>query len=492
MKKKLKVSMILMELVFLVIVVGGSALAYRAFAPWYYSWQKAQMIEEAFDETKRMDMSNLTDSDQAVFESYEADNLVFTICDELFRPVYTTKKNDPEKQIQRNIKVNVGSFARKPKVVTRDARGPESIRLLGRFNQSGTKYYVCIKENMTKIYSSFSYTEDFLLFVVVIALLIGSLVMYWQSRRIAKPIEQIAKISKQIAERDFSVRAEVYKNYEEVNTLALNFNRMADQLQYYIQKLEDSKDTLEQDNDELQAQNEQWERLDQMRKEFVANVSHELKTPLAVISSQMEMLQAMGDKIDREYYFQSIQEEVQKMTDMVGNLLNISALEHKLDNLEKTELNLSEVAEYLLLRYDALFAQKNLKIEKDIEQDCMVLADREYMEQALNNYLMNAFHHTGNGRYIKIALKREEDSIKASVYNEGAQISENEIQKIWESYYQGEKGENRIGFGLYIVRTIINRHGGQYGVVNEKNGVTFWFSVPELKEPLQLKDSSIK
>ena len=481
-----------MELVFLLIVVGGSALVYRAFAPWYYGRQKAVMIEEAFNEVKRMDMTNLEDTDYAVFESYEADNLVFTICDEQFSPVYTTRKKNQELQVHKNIKVNVGSFSKKPKVVIKNVRGPESIRLLGKYLQEGKKYYICIKENMTNVYSSFFYTEKFLVVVVMLALAIGSLVMYWQSRRIAKPIERIAQVSKRMADRDFSVRVEEYNTYQEINILAKNFNLMADQLQYYIKKLESGKDILEQDNGELQAQNLEWERLDQMRKEFVANVSHELKTPLAVISSQMEMLQAMGDKIDREYYFQSIQEEVQKMTDMVGNLLNISALEHQLATMEKTELNLSETVEYLMLKYDALFAQKKLKVKTNIAPDCMVLADREYMEQALNNYIMNAFHHTGNGRRVEVALVREGENIKVSVYNEGENIPENQMKKIWESYYQGEKLQAHIGFGLYIVKTIISRHGGQYGALNKKHGVMFWFSIPELKQPLQLEDSPVE
>ena len=146
--------------------------------------------------------------------------------------------------------------------------------------------------------------------------------MYMQSRRIAKPIEDIARVSQKIAERDFSVRAKEYNNYQEINSLAHNFNTMTDQLQYYIQELEDRKDSLEQFN--------------KMRNDFTANVSHELKTPLAVISSQIELLQTMGDKIDREYYFQSIREEVQKMSDMVGDLLNISSLEHKLEKVEKS------------------------------------------------------------------------------------------------------------------------------------------------------------
>lgn len=119
---------------------------------------------------------------------------------------------------------------------------------------------------------------------------------------------------------------------------------MADEMQDYIQKLESSKDALE--------------RFNKMRNDFTANITHELKTPLAVISGQIELLQAMGDKVDQDYYFSSIREEVQKMSDMVGNLLNISSMEHELENVEKQRLNLSETVEYMMLKYDALFHKR--------------------------------------------------------------------------------------------------------------------------------------
>ena len=167
-----------------------------------------------------------------------------------------------------------------------------------------------------------------------------------------------------------------------------------------------------------------------MRNDFTANVTHELKTPLAVISGQIELLQEMGDKVDQDYYFSSIREEVQKMSDMVGNLLSISSMEHELENVEKQRLNLSETVEYMMLKYDALFHKKNLKIASEIEKDCRILGNREYIEQAAGNY------------------------------------------------YQGEEQAGHSGLGLHIVKTVITMQGGEYGVENEKTGVRFWFSFP--------------
>ena len=299
---------------------------------------------------------------------------------------------------------------------------------------------------MQKAYSALAYTEKFMIFVVAFSLLTGCAVMYWQSRRIARPIEELSRVSQKIAGRDFSVRAKEYETYQEINSLSCNFNSMADELQYYIEKLESSKDALE--------------RFNKMRNDFTANVTHELKTPLAVISSQVELLQTMGDKIDRNYYFDSIREEVSKMSDMVGNLLNISSIEHELETVKKSQLNLSETIEYMVLKYDALIHKKNLKTDVKIEKDCLILANQEYIEQAAGNYIMNAFSHCGAGRHLEISLKKQEGRAVFCVCNDGEAIPEEKRNKIWDKYYQAGETQGHSGLGLHIVKTVITMHGG--------------------------------
>lgn len=466
---KLRVSMLLMELVFLLIVVGGSVFLYNMFAPAYYRHQKSRVIEKAYEEVKRMDLSGIGDEEMETLKNYEEKNLTFTIADENLKPVYTTTLATQnlyrdERQVHRNIIVYRSHFQKDPKVQFWNANGKETLWLFGKFKQGGVKYFVCVKENVQKIYSALFYTEKFLMFVVIFSLCTGCAVMYWQSRRIAKPIEELSGVSQKLAERDFSVRAKDYGSYQEISSLAHNFNTMADEMQYYVQKLESSKDTLE--------------RFNKMRNDFTANITHELKTPLAVISGQIELLQAMGDKVDQDYYFSSIREEVQKMSDMVGNLLNISSIEHELENVEKKRLNLSETIEYMMLKYDALFHKKNLKIKSYIEKDCIILGNREYVEQAAGNYIMNAFSHCGEGRYMKISLEKRDGKAIFSVYNDSEPLTEEESRRIWEKYYQGEEATGHSGIGLHIVKTVITMQGGECGVENIKKGVKFWFSFP--------------
>lgn len=227
------------------------------------------------------------------------------------------------------------------------------------------------------------------------------------------------------------------------------------------------------------------ENLVQMQKDFVANISHELKTPLAVISGQVEMLQSMGEGIDRDYYFSSIREEIDKMSDMVGNLLEITNIEHHMEEMELSDVNLSDMMEYMLLKYDALFRQNKLRLRTELAKDCIVRANHMYLEQAINNYIMNAFQHTAQGCEIGIRLTREQKYAVLSVYNEGKRIEPENMERIWQGFYMGPQDRSRMksrkmanaGLGLYLVKKIVEQHQGSCGVENKEKGVEFWIKL---------------
>lgn len=226
-------------------------------------------------------------------------------------------------------------------------------------------------------------------------------------------------------------------------------------------------------------------QLMERQREFVANISHELKTPLAVVSSQVEMLEIAGDKIDRSYYYGSIREELDKMSKMVGELLDFSMLDNRMSSMEMSRVNVSELAEYLMLRYDAIFQKNEIKVEKEIEQNCFVFGNRMYLERAVNNYLMNAFQHTEQGKKIRLSVKTEKQWLRLEVYNDGEQIQEDQMEHIWDSFYTSSRkkelsleGERNIGMGLFMVRKIVEKHQGSCGAENKENGVLFWMKLP--------------
>ena len=241
---------------------------------------------------------------------------------------------------------------------------------------------------------------------------------------------------------------------------------------------------------EKQSKQSDYQLLESQR-EFVANISHELKTPLAVVSSQVEMLEIAGDKIDRTYYYSSIQEELDKMSRMVGELLDFSMLDNQMSAMEMSRVNVSEMVEYLLLRYDAVFRKNEIKIEQNVEKKCLVYGNRMYLERAANNYLMNAFQHTEQGKCIRVTLKKVKKRIRLEVYNDGELIKEDQIEHIWDSFYTtsqkktpvtSENNVRNVGLGLFVVRKIVTKHKGTCGVSNQENGVLFWIQIPELTE----------
>ena len=244
----------------------------------------------------------------------------------------------------------------------------------------------------------------------------------------------------------------------------------------------------EEKNRKKQSRQSDYQLLESQR-EFVANISHELKTPLAVVSSQVEMLEIAEDKIDRPYYYASIREELDKMSKMVGELLDFSMLDNQLSVMKRSRVNVSELLEYLMLRYDALFQKNEIKVEQKIVKNGYVYGNRMYLERAVNNYLMNAFQHTQQGKGITVTLKRERQFLRLEVYNDGETIPEERMDHIWDSFYTSSRKKKpsaqdvgNIGLGLFVVRKIVENHEGSCGVENKECGVTFWMELPEMKE----------
>lgn len=201
------------------------------------------------------------------------------------------------------------------------------------------------------------------------------------------------------------------------------------------------------------------------------------------------MLEIGEDKIDRPYYYASIREELDKMSKMVGELLDFSMLDNQMSAMEISRVNVSELLEYLLLRYDAMFRKNEIKVNSDLAANCYVYGNRMYLERAVNNYLMNAFQHTQQGKQITVTLRREKQSLYLEVCNDGEPIREDQMERIWDSFYTSSKKKNlsaeggkNIGLGLFVVRKIVEKHKGSCGAENRAEGVAFWIRLPMLKE----------
>lgn len=483
MKNEIQKNLIVGQIIFFLIVVGGSALIYWLFAPSYYRYEKEKLIRTAYEDLREMDFNMLDDSDLAVFQQYENEDLLFTIADEDFQSVYVSGYESSGRQVYKHIILCKDKFSRDPEVIDRETKNPMAVKLMGLIEQNGDLFYVSIREKIYSMNKFYSHMRKYLALILALALAAGLPVFWVMMRPMFRQMNAIALGAERMAGRDFSAPLKTDGRYQELNALAANINHMAKELQSAVWGKQEREI----------AQEEQTDLLDHIRRDVVADISHELKTPLTIISSQVEMLQCMGDQVDRTYYYDSIVEEVARMSDMVNNLMDLSLMEHQIQKMERQEMNLSDTMEYIRVKYQALFEQSHIREEFLLEPDCKVCGNAYYLEQAIDNYMMNAISHTAQGNRIRVSIRRQEGWVWVEVYNQGAGIDAALMEEIWQGYVikrpqQDEKAVNGVkgnpeqrhmGMGLYLVRRIIQLHEGAYGVENQEKGVKFWFKVPE-------------
>ena len=476
MKKKLSADVFFIQCLSFVIIIGISILLYTIFMPIYYEWMKDKQIIQAYHDIEELDLSDLEERDYALFANYESENLSFYIADENMTPVYATVANESEEQvIHRNIARKLELFSREPEIIRNSGKLLETARYRGIMTQDNIDYYIVIKD-IAAGRRSITMAEKFFMVLFLVLMFPGSILMalLWKHR--LEPFDDLVRTAQQAADGNFSAKAQEEGRYQEANQLAVCVNKMSSQLQEQSFQMEENKMYLMHHN-VLQDQRQK------RQKEFIANVSHELKTPLAVIASQAEML--IYAKEDQEYYVSSIQEEVAKMADMVSRLLNNSVMEHQMENLIQKTFNMKEVMDYIIVKYEAMVKKKRMHMETFLSEDCNVEGDREYIEQIVNNYMTNALEHTKIGGNIRLSLKKQGESVRVGVYNEGRQIPEEDMDHIWSGFYRNRKepkyeenGFPHAGLGLYIVQSVVTMHGGNYGVENLSSGVEFWFTLP--------------
>ena len=243
--------------------------------------------------------------------------------------------------------------------------------------------------------------------------------------------------------------------------------------------------TLKNANYELQKDIEKKEKIELMRTEFIGNVSHELKTPIALIQGYAEGLKEgiSDDPENRAFYCEVIMDEANKMNQLVKNLLTLNQLEFGEDEVAFERFDIVELIQGVLQSNEILIGQKHAEVRFKAEQPVYVWADEFKVEQVLRNYLSNALNHLDNERIIDIRLTVPEDAqkVRVSVFNTGVQIPKEDKEQIWNKFYKVDKARTREygghGIGLSIVRAIMESFHQEYGVDNYENGVAFWFEL---------------
>ena len=336
---------------------------------------------------------------------------------------------------------------------------------------------ILMRTAVESIRESAAISNRFLLFVGAAAIVSSLLVAFFTTRHITKPLQQLTDISKRMVDLDFNAKYESNRsNSYEVEELGNHINRLSENLERTISELKTA-------NVELQDDIEKKIQIDEMRKEFLSNVSHELKTPLALIQGYAEGLQECinDDAESREFYCDVIIDEADKMKRMVKKLLTLNQLEFGNDQVVMERFDMTELVRGVANSTKILMEQKGIRLELDNPEEAWVWGDEFKVEEVITNYMSNAINHADGEKVIRVFYTRFEDKLRVSVFNTGQPIPEDDIDKIWVKFYKVDKARTReyggSGIGLSIVKAIMDSFHQQCGVINHEDGVEFWMEL---------------
>lgn len=348
----------------------------------------------------------------------------------------------------------------------------------GFFSDNATIFIMMMP--MESIHESAAISNRFLMFVGIVVILAGSILIYFITRHITMPIKRLSELSEKMSNLDFDARYETSRrSTEEIDTLGNSMNVLSERLKTTIGELKEANAQLKKDIDEKV-------QIDEMRKEFIANVSHELKTPIALIQGYAEgLVEGMAeDKENRDYYCGVIMDEAGKMNRMVRQLLTLTALEFGGERLSVERFDLTELIASVISSSGVLLKQNELTVDFDGKEPVYVMGDEFKIEEVITNYLTNAIHHVGGGEkkiQIRIDHRRDGKEVCVEVFNTGNPIPDEALPNLWTKFYKVDKARTReyggSGIGLSIVKAIMEMHHKACGVKNHENGVEFWFTL---------------
>ena len=292
---------------------------------------------------------------------------------------------------------------------------------------------------------------------------------------ITNPISELTVLSSRMKNLDFDAKYKCRAG-NEIDELGENFNKMSEELEKTISELKSV-------NNQLQKDIENKIRIDQQRQEFLNNVSHELKTPIALVQGYAEGLKEniSDDPESREFYCDVIMDEAAKMNKLVKNLLTLNHLEEGRDEVKMERFDIVSLIKGVLQSMDIMIQQKEAKVSFEAEEPVYVWADEFRIEEVVTNYTSNALNHLDGDREIEICVCPDGDRVRITVFNTGNPIPEADIPNVWKKFYKVDKARTReyggSGIGLSIVKAIMESHNQEYGVRNYDNGVEFWFTL---------------
>ncbi|MCQ2513078.1 MAG: HAMP domain-containing histidine kinase [Lachnospiraceae bacterium] len=350
------------------------------------------------------------------------------------------------------------------------------------FLNNGNSFLV--RSSYQSIQNNISQSLLFFSLIFLVMLIIAAVIIFFIINYYFEPIRRLADFAQNLNEGVFGTTYE-YKHFrmDEIGVLGQNISEIGTKLENVIAELKTSNLNLE---NELKAKTE----LEEQRKKYMSDVSHELKTPIALISGYAEGLKEgiSEDPEDREYYCDVIIDEAEKMNLLVKRLSTLNQLENGSSAVSLERFDLIKVIDGFLNTMSMIIEEKDINIYFDNSYHEYVWSDEFFLEEALVNYFNNAMNHLDENKIIKIfVLKKEDGNVRITIYNTGEHIPAEELDRLWGKFYKVDKARTReyggSGLGLSIVKAIADSLNQQCGVYNMEGGVAFWIEVESAEIP---------
>lgn len=488
---RLKLSILIMALMAGLVVFG--CVFNAVFLEKYYMRQQQKALLQAFDRIKGV----ITDADinqdelgKVMYDISTAQNMTALIVDSNFEKVYSLKA-DSDKTKRWLQDYYFSQSPKESKIISQSGNyviqtsyniydEKSYLEIIG--NDDNYMYNIIIQVPLDSISKNVGISNRFYIIVGIVGMVVGGVIAYFAAGRFTKPIKQLSYTAEAMAQMNFDVKYESHDKGE-LGMLGNSINKMSDNLKHYISDLKTANLELKRDIDKR-------EEIDNMRKDFISNVSHELKTPIALIQGYAEGLRdgVTDDPESMQFYCDVIVDEAAKMNNMVKQLLTLNQLESGNDPLTIERFDIAKhIGEIVKTNY-IWVQQKNAGFFYEYSEPVYVWADQFKIEEVITNYISNAINHVesvdGGQAYIKVSLEYigdDKKKVRVHVFNTGRQIPDKDIDKIWDKFYKVDKARTRqyggSGVGLSIVKAIMNSHGQACGAENLEHGVDFWFEL---------------
>lgn len=340
--------------------------------------------------------------------------------------------------------------------------------------QSENDSLVISVSSVQPIMEASSVIRSFYLYLFIGFLIVAIFLSRIYSKLISKPLINLNKVAKRMSLLDFEAKCDITSD-DEIGSLANTLNFLSSNLENSLQNLKEKNEQLERDI-------EKERNLENMRKDFVSSVSHDLRTPLGIISGYAEGLKdGIVSGKDAEEYLKTIIDEATKMNHLLTNMLEISNLESGNVNLNLESFNIVRLIQGMVKKLTLEFQNRELSVEFNLPEYAYVKGDIVTLERVVQNLLSNTLKYTPSGNTIYISIYEIDSKYLISIENTGVNIPENELENIFAKFYRLDKSRDRTknsyGLGLATVKRILALHDSEFSISNTEKGVLFKFTL---------------